>query len=168
MNKTTTAVRGPINFLLLAATLLAGSVAHAAELEVIDPWVALSPPGAHATAAFMELRNAGEQPVDLVAASVDGFQVVELHRSIEENGMHRMVQQERITVPAGGSVELAPGGYHVMLIGAESELEEGEVLTLELTLGDGSRVSVEAPVKRREQAMGGHGHSHDNGGGHEH
>ena len=160
MNKTVTIAISPLKGLVLAAFLLAGAVAQAAELDVVEPWVALAPPGAHATAAFMTLRNPGEQAVDLVAATAEGFRAVELHRSINENGMHRMIEQERITVPAGGSVRLAPGGYHVMLIGPEAELTEGAVLTLDLTLGDGSELSVQAPVKRREQAMGGQAHGH--------
>lgn len=164
MTMNTTTAGGPFKALLFAAALLTGAVAQAAELQVSEPWVALAPPGAHATAAFMELRNPGDEPVDLVAADADGFQVVELHRSVNENGMHRMIQQERITVPAGGSVRLAPGGYHVMLIGIQRELAEGESVTLELTLGDGSRLSVDAPVTPREQAMGGHGHGHGDGG----
>ncbi|KTG17476.1 hypothetical protein AUR63_09200 [Guyparkeria sp. XI15] len=137
---------------------------QAAELQVSEPWVALAPPGAHATAGFMELHNPGDEPVDLVAADADGFDAVELHRSVNENGMHRMIEQERITVPAGGSVRLAPGGYHVMLIGIQRELAEGENVTLELTLADGSRQTVDAPVTPRGQAMG----SHDSGHGHEH
>jgi copper(I)-binding protein len=45
-----------------------------------------------------------------------------------------------------------------MLIGPERSLEEGEVIDIELGLGDGERMTVEAPVTRREKAMGGHGH----------
>ena len=160
MNQSMTTAARPLKTLLLAASLLLGGAVQAADLQVSDPWVALAPPGAHATAAFMTLHNPGEQPIDLVAADADGFQAVELHQSINENGMHRMIEQERITVPAGGSVRLAPGGYHVMLIGPERAPAEGEVLVLALKLGDGTQLSVEAPVKRREQAMGGHGHAH--------
>jgi len=160
MNKTMTNPIGPLRTLLLAAGFLLAGAAQAADLEVTEPWVALAPPGAHATAGFMELRNPGEEPVDLVAANAEGFQAVELHRSINEDGMHRMIEQERITVPAGGSTRLAPGGYHVMLIGPERSPAQGEIVTIELTLGDGARLSVDAEVKRREQAMGGHGHHH--------
>lgn len=138
--------------------LSAASAAVAGDLEVEAPWVALAPPGAQATAAFMEWHNNGDEPIDVVSADADGFRSVELHRSINEDGMHRMIRQERITVPAGGSVSLAPGGYHVMLIGIERQLEEGDVVTIQLTRGDGRRLSVDAPVKRRAQAMSGHGH----------
>ena len=163
-----TILAASLKSMLVAGSLLLGGLVQAAELKVTHPWVALAPPGAHATAAFMELNNPGEQAVDVVAAMAEGFRAVELHLSINENGMHRMIQQERITVPAGGAVALAPGGYHVMLMGIERELAEGDTVTLDLTLGDGSRLSVDAPVMPREQAMGGdrdhHGHDH----GHNH
>lgn len=159
MMKITTITNLSLRALLVGASLLVATAAAAAELEVKAPWVALAPPGAQATAAFMELHNPGEQPVDVVGADAEGFEAIELHRSINENGMHRMVQQDRITVPAGGSVKLAPGGYHIMLIGPERSLEEGEVLTVELRLEGGEVIPVEAPVTRREQAMGGH-HMH--------
>ena len=159
MNKTTI-LGSSFKALLATVSVLVAGFAQAGELKVVHPWVALSPPGAHATAAFMELHNPGGEAVDLVAADADGFQAVELHRSVNENGMHRMIEQDRITVPAGGAVRLAPGGYHVMLIGIERELTEGDAVTLELTLSDGSRLAVEAPVKRREQGMGGHGAMH--------
>ncbi len=147
--------------LLLGGSLLAvAGLAQASELDVHDPWVALAPPGAHATAAFMELENPGEEAVDVVSADADGFRKVELHESINEDGMHRMIEQERITVPPGETVSLAPGGYHVMLIGPERSLEEGETVVVELRLGDDSRLEVEAPVKPREQGMGGHRHGH--------
>ena len=147
--------------LLMGASLLASAaVAQAAELNVQKPWVALAPPGAHATAAFMELHNPGDEPVDVVSADAEGFKAVELHESVNEGGMHRMIEQDRITVPAGETVSLAPGGYHVMLIGPERSLEEGETVVIDLGLGDGSQLEVEAPVTSREKAMGGDGHMH--------
>src|SRR5690554_7234969 len=100
MIKTTTVAKtSSFKALLLAASLLLGGLAQAAELEVDSPWVALAPPGAQATAAFMELHNPGDEPVDLVGVHAEGFQAIELHRSINEDGMHRMIEQKRITVP---------------------------------------------------------------------
>ncbi len=146
--------------LLGAALLASAGAAQAAELDVQNPWVALAPPGAHATAAFMELHNPGDEAVDVVSADAAGFKKVELHESVNEDGMHRMIEQDRITVPAGETVRLAPGGYHVMLIGPERSLEEGETVVIDLGLGDGGHLEVEAPVTPREKATGGHGHMH--------
>lgn len=132
--------------------------ASAAELEVHEPWVVLAPPGAYATAAFMELHNAGEAPVDVVEADAPGFEAVELHRSFNEDGMHRMVRQDRISVPAGESVALAPGGLHIMLIGPEAALAEGERIAIELRFDDGSSQTVEAVVRPRQARPAGHSH----------
>lgn len=137
------------------AGLLAAPMVWSADIEVRDAWVALTPPGAHATAGFMTLHNGGNADVDLLAAAADGFDAVELHRSFNEDGMHRMVEQERIAIPAGEAVQLAPGGYHIMLIGLQRPLVEGDSVPIELTLDNGNTLVIEAPVKRRSQAMGG-------------
>ena len=162
--KKTTLASGPLKGLLFAGSLLFAGMAQAADLEVADPWVALAPPGAHATAAFMELKNPGDTAIDVVSADAEGFHAVELHLSVNEGGMHRMIEQEKITVPAGESVHLAPGGYHVMLIGPERSLAEGELVEIDLGLADGGQVTVAAPVTPRQKAMGGQGHQH----GHHH
>jgi copper(I)-binding protein len=145
---------------LITATIAAVMTlpAYAAELEVHEPWVVLAPPGAYATAAFMELHNAGEAPVNVVEADAAGFETVELHRSFNEDGMHRMVRQDRITVPPGESVALAPGGLHIMLIGPESAPAEGERIDIELQFDDGSKQTVEAVGRPRGARPAGHGH----------
>lgn len=145
---------------LIAATFAAVMTlpASAAELDIHEPWVALAPPGAHATAAFMELRNASEAPVNVVEADAPGFETVELHRSFNEDGMHRMVRQDRIEVPAGESVSLAPGGLHIMLIGPEQAPTEGQRIQIELRFEDGSTQTVEAVVQPRGERPAGHAH----------
>ncbi len=137
------------------AGLLLAPMAWAADVQAHDAWVALTPPGAYATAGFMTLHNGGETDVDLLAAAADGFEAVELHRSVNKDGMHRMIEQERIAIPAGEAVQLAPGGYHIMLIGLQRPLVEGDSVPIELTFDDGNTLMVEAPVKRRGHAMGG-------------
>lgn len=153
---------------LIAATFAAVMTlpASAAELDIHEPWVVLAPPGAHATAAFMELRNASEAPVNVAEADAPGFETVELHRSFNEDGMHRMVRQDRIEVPAGESVSLAPGGLHIMLIGPEQAPTEGQRIPIELRFDDGSTQTVDAMVRPREAQPA--GHDHGDGGHHSH
>lgn len=145
---------------LIAAALAAVMTlpASAAELEVHDPSVVLAPPGAYATAAFMELQNAGEVPVNVIGADAPGFESVELHRSFNEDGMHRMVRQDRIQVQAGESVSLAPGGLHIMLIGPEQAPTEGQRIPIELRFDDGTTQTVDAVVRPREARPAGHDH----------
>lgn len=82
----------------------------------------------------------------VVGVSSLASDVVELHHSIEDAGVMRMVEQESFSVPAGGRLDLAPGGYHIMLIDP-SVLRAGDIVNLTLHLKDGSSLLVETEVR---------------------
>lgn len=144
-------------FTVLAFCLLTLVSANAADrFTVEDAWVREAPPGAMALAAYMNIRNTGDSDRKLVSASSADFGAVELHRSIVEGGMARMVPQESMPIPAGGELALKPGDYHLMLLRPKSALEEGDQVTLSLSFDDGSSVEVTMPVRK----AGGTGHDH--------
>jgi copper(I)-binding protein len=119
-----------------------------AEVAIGDPYVRAVPPGQANSAVFMSLENRSDQDQALVAAESDVSEIVELHTHIEEGGMMRMRQIEKIDVPAGETVILQPGGLHVMLIGLRQALEPDQTIDLTLVFEDGSRMPVQAPVRR--------------------
>jgi copper(I)-binding protein len=121
-----------------------------AEVAIGDPYVRAVPPGQANSAVFMSLENRSDQDQALVAAESDVSEIVELHTHIEEGGMMRMRRIEKIDVPAGETVILQPGGLHVMLIGLQQALEPGQTIDLTLVFEDGSRMPVQAPVRRIE------------------
>jgi copper(I)-binding protein len=129
----------------------------AAELQVVDPWVREPPPGASAVGAFMVLKNTGNEPAVIEAITSPIGDAVEMHRTLYSGGMARMVPQNSLTVPANGELVLKPGSYHIMVIRPPA-LKDGEHVALELELADGSRVPVDAVVRRK--AGGGHHHHH--------
>jgi len=133
--------------------------AVAAAPKVSDPWVPEMPPGAHAYGAFMVLDNSGDEAVSLIRAEAPGFAKIELHESVDIDGMHRMIEKDEIVIPAQGQTRLAPGGYHIMLIGPEKRLVEGDTVPLTLTFSDGTVIEVDAMVRKREQMMQ-HRHGH--------
>ncbi|NKN32840.1 copper chaperone PCu(A)C [Marichromatium bheemlicum] len=147
---------------LLVVLLLCGLVPARATpsggVVVADAYVRAVPPGQPNSAAFMVLDNRGGEPRALVAATSPVAEVVELHTHDEAGGMMRMRRIERIELPAGESVRLAPGGLHVMLIGLRQPLSGEVPVTLELELDDGTRIEVEAPV--RAPAAGVRHHAH--------
>ncbi len=99
------------------------------------------------SAAYMVLVNNG--PADaIVKAESDVAKSVELHNVIMENNVMQMRQVEAIEVPANGQVELKPGGYHVMLIGLNRDLKEGEEVLIKLTTRSGQTIEVKAPVRK--------------------
>ncbi|MBK1631046.1 hypothetical protein CKO31_09900 [Thiohalocapsa halophila] len=152
-----------LRMLTVAALCCAAANLHAGDagaIDVSDPYARAVPPGQANSAAFMVLRNTGDSDRALVAAESTAADTVELHTHTMDDGMMQMRRIERIELPAGEAVTLAPGGLHVMLIGLAEQLQPGMDVALTLIFDDGARQSITAPVRRIDAgAMGGH-HAH--------
>ncbi|WP_058554226.1 copper chaperone PCu(A)C [Thiohalocapsa sp. ML1] len=129
-------------------------VADAVRIE--DPYARAVPPGQPNSAVFMVIENTGPTPVAVVAAESPAAATVELHTHRMADGMMQMRRIERIELPAGESVALAPGGLHVMLIGLTETLAPGMEVPLTLVFDDGGRAEVTAPVRHVQPMMQGH------------
>jgi copper(I)-binding protein len=143
-----------------AALLIAG--AAAADVSVHDAWVAETPPGAQTAAAYLMLHNAGDAAVEVVGAESPLCERVELHTTDMSDGVARMRKQDSLRVPAGGMLQLEPGGTHLMLIRPEP-LSKGGTVPITIELSTGVKLSVDAPVKARESQVempAGHEHEH--------
>ena len=146
----------PLFGLLALAACGSGSDRPAAEgLAVSGAWVRATPPGSTMTGAYMTLHNHGPGPVRLRRVSSPAAEVVEIHDMIMEDGRMAMVPRDRLEIGPGTSVELAPGGLHLMLIGLTGPLEEGRSIPIELHPDGASEVSVEAPVRRQPPGASG-------------
>lgn len=100
------------------------------------------------SAVYMLLANKGTAADRLVAAEADVAKSIEIHETKMEGDMMRMQPVEGgIEVPAGGQVELKPGGYHVMLIGLTRDLNAGEKFPVTLKFASGATLKVEAEVR---------------------
>ncbi|MFN2596157.1 MAG: copper chaperone PCu(A)C [Pyrinomonadaceae bacterium] len=129
------------------------SEGDADKLVVRDAWIQEGPPSQKITAAFMLIENHAAADTSLVSASTDAARVVELHKMELEGGMMKMRRVEAINVPAGGSVELKPGGYHLMVIGLKRELKEGDEVKVTLRFAGDVQKTVTVPVKKRDSAQ---------------
>ena len=139
--------------LLLLAT---ASFSSAAEITVTDPWVREAPPGATAIGAYLVLENSGDNERVLIAVSSPISDTVEIHRTIQTDGVARMEQQHAIIIPAGGRVVFEPGGFHLMIIGP-GPVKAGDTVPFTLKMRDGGSVTMDAEVRR---VMGGDAHQH--------
>ena len=119
------------------------------QLRFADAWVRAVPPGMGMTAGFGTIRNEGPDDIELTAFSSPEFGEVSLHRTEEVDGVSRMRDVPSLTVPSGAAVELAPGGYHLMLMKPLHKLEAGQPATLRMTAEDGRVFTFEVPVERR-------------------
>jgi len=130
----------------LAALLFA--LPAAAQVTVTDPWVRGTVQGQLATGAFMKLQSAKEARLVEAASPVAG--VVEIHEMALENNIMRMRAATALALPAGRTVILAPGGYHVMLMDLKQQMKEGEVVPVTLVVESGGKretIEVKAPVR---------------------
>ena len=151
----------------LSATLLATLIAlpaAAADIMVMDPYARAASPSAKAGAAFMTLHNTGDTDDRLIAAQTDAAQRVELHTHIETgDGVMQMTEIEGgIPLPAGEMHKMVRGGDHVMLMGLNGPLEQGEDITVTLVFEEAGEVVVTIPVdnERKPQAGAHGGHNH--------
>ena len=116
--------------------------------------------GAMSSAAYMTLVNQSDEPITLTSASVPSALVgeVQIHTTIMQDDMMKMVHvHEGVVIPAGESFALAPGGYHIMLMGLKKGLSEGESLPITLHFDKQEAVTIEAAVKRIDKS---HHHHH--------
>ncbi|WP_164696720.1 copper chaperone PCu(A)C [Falsiroseomonas algicola] len=146
-----------------AVTLLVPGMAAAQQqsgVTVNAPWTRAAGQGGTG-AGFMTLRNAGATADRLVAARAGIARTVELHTHINDNGVMRMRPVPGIEVPAGGEVQLRPGGFHLMLIGLTAPLRQGERVPVTLVFERAGEVQVQLAVESagaRGPAGGGHHH----------
>ncbi|MBW8191075.1 copper chaperone PCu(A)C [Neiella marina] len=117
------------------------------ELTVEDAYVRAPIPGVPNTAAFLRINNSCSEPVSLIAGQASAAKSVELHTHIHEDGMMKMRQVDAIIVAANDSVELKPGGYHLMMFEIDSALKDAKSTPILLTFSNGQQVEFVAPLQ---------------------
>jgi copper(I)-binding protein len=134
---------------LLAVASLSISSLALAQVSVSDPWIRATAPGQTTAGAFMQLKSA--KPVRLVAVSSPVAGRVEIHQMAMQGPTMRMHAVDGIDLPANQTVNLASGGYHVMLFDLQRQLKEGERVPMTLSFAapghKRENVTLQVPVK---------------------
>jgi copper(I)-binding protein len=156
----------------IAAALIAlGSLAHPAiahdfklgPLRIDHPYATPTPPGASTGAAYLRgIRNTGEQGDRLIGASTPAARAVEIHRSVvDAQHVMRMRAIDGIDLPPKGEVRLRHGGeHHLMLIGLQQPLNNGDRFPMTLRFEKAGEREVTVWVQRPRDAAGAHEHKH--------
>ena len=134
---------------LVFAAALMGSIVHAQSVDVKDAWVRTSVPGQRGTGAFMKLTAKDGATLVSVSSPVAG--VSEVHEMKMEGDIMKMrALPAGLLLPAGKTVELKPGGYHVMLMDLKAALPKDSTIPLTLVFKDAkgveSRLELKLPV----------------------
>lgn len=149
---------------LAVALLSLGAPAGAqrvGDLRVDAPWVRATPPGAGVTGGFLTVRNSGAKNDRLLSVSSPAVARIEIHEMRHEDGVMRMRPlRDGLAIPAGATVELAPGGYHLMLFGPKRPFVEGEDIPATARFEKAGNVDITFRVRglgaKREPAHLGH------------
>jgi hypothetical protein len=124
-----------LRFLLILGLLL--PTCALADLDIVDAWIKNLPPSVPVRAGYMTIHNPGETAVGIVSIRSDAFASIEIHRSVMQDGMMRMEPVEVLSIPAGESRRLAPGGYHLMMQPLQAT-RPGQKIEIVLQFDDGS------------------------------
>lgn len=119
---------------LTAALLLASGTLYAQGVEVSGAWVRSTVPGQMGTGAFMSLTARDGARLVGVSSPVAG--VAEVHEMKMEGDVMKMRAMPVLELPAGQTVQLKPGGYHLMLMDLKQPLRKGDMVPLTLRFQD--------------------------------
>jgi copper(I)-binding protein len=139
----------------VALAVASSAFAHEYKLGplLIDhPWSRATPKGASVAGGYMKITNTGTTPDRLVGGATEVAKRFEIHEMSMDGGVMKMRELANgLEIPAGKTVELKPGSYHVMLQSLSRQLTKGERVKASLTFEKAGKVEIEFTI----EAVGG-------------
>lgn len=119
----------------------------AGDIKIEKSWTRATPNGAKVGGAFLLLTNTGKEADRLIAASSDVAAKVEIHEMSMNDGVMKMQQlEDGLALPAGEMVELKPGGFHIMMMGLNQTIAQGDMVQITLEFEKAGKVDVMFPA----------------------
>lgn len=144
-------------FFLVATPTIAHDY-RAGDLEIGHPWTRATPPAAKVGGGYLELTNAGNTGDRLLGGSSPIAGRVEIHNMTTTDGIMKMRPvPEGVEIPAGETVHLAPGGYHLMLLDLKQPITNGEMIPVTLEFEQAGAIDIELAAGPIGSKATGHG-----------
>ena len=137
-----------ILILLLGGFLLSACNA-ATGIEISNPWMRPAQKDGNGAIYFL-LQNYSAGSDELTGASSDAAQAVEMHESSMEGDVMKMQQVTSIPIPGKASIEFAPGGLHIMLVGLSEDLQVGDEIQVTLHFAEHEDIQLRVPVQEMQ------------------
>lgn len=135
---------------LFVALLPVGAFAHdykLGALEISQPWARATAPTAPAGGGYLSITNKGPTPDRLVSVRSPAADKIEVHEMKMDGNIMRMREVEHgLEIAPGATVKLAPGGFHLMMMGLKGPLKQGTRVPLTLTFEKAGSIDVELAV----------------------
>lgn len=129
-----------------ATPTLACEVVKAGDIEVEHAWSRATIGADRPGVVYLSIRNSGSADDALVGMATPVAGMPMIHETVVTDGVASMPHAMAVPVPAGQTVELAPGGYHGMLMGLTQTLEKGDSFPLTLTFQTAGEITVTVDV----------------------
>jgi periplasmic copper chaperone A len=136
---------------LAALSLLLSTFVAAAQTTVKDAWVRSTVPQQMATGLYAQITSAKGGKLVAVSSPVAG--VVEVHEMTMDGNVMKMRAVPALALPAGKTVELKPGGYHVMLMDLKQTLKPGDSVPVTLVIESADKTREAVEIKAAARAM---------------
>ena len=140
------------NTLIATALLTMSLSSQAADIEVHHAYLNAPPPVSTITAGYFMLHNNTAASVTLVRFSSPVAQKVELHKTTHNNGQMKMRKMGPLHIDGHSTVELSPGGMHLMLIKLNKNIAPGDTVPITLHFKNGTNITVSANVRDLREA----------------
>lgn len=124
------------------------SQAQAAALVIEDAWAAPTPSGVDVSAGYLTIANGTAGADRLLSATSPRAERVEVHEMVMDGAVMQMRPVAQLEVPAGQSMQLAPGGAHLMFYGVSEPFAEGQSIPVQLVFETAGTIDVTLPVRR--------------------
>ena len=138
----------PIILGLIMCLSSAQMSAAESKINVSQAWIKEAPLSAEVLAGYMNLQNQSPQAQVLLGARSADFKSIMLHQTITKGGMVRMNHTPRIEIKAGSTLQLTPGGYHLMLMSPKKALRQGDQVEVLLEFKGGLVLPVKLKVSK--------------------
>lgn len=139
--------------LLIACGLMAVALQASAQVDVSQAWVRATVAQQKATGAFLQLKAKTDSR--LIEARSPAAGVVEVHEMAMDGSVMKMRAIPALDLPAGKTVELKPGGYHIMLMDLKKPIAAGETVALTLVFEGADKKRETVEVKAEARQLGG-------------
>ena len=140
--------------LLTQCPLALGQQQAPATMEITKAWSRATPAAAPVGAGYLALTNRGAEADRLIGGSTEIAARIEVHEMSMDNGVMKMRElPDGLEVKPGQTVEMKPGGHHLMLVGLKRGLREGERFKAQLVFARGGKAEVEFVVQGMGASM---------------
>ena len=134
--------------LLIIAFIFTANAANAIDVTIENPKIRLMPPGANMTAGYFTIINNSDEDITLVGVSSSKYDSMEIHDTVKDGDVMKMVKQNSVTIGANSKFEFRPMSYHLMFMMPEEDFKENQEIDVTFITKSGDEFSSVFTVKK--------------------